>query len=301
MSTQRPSCHDDLARMGAWIGTPPGLAVERFCSCFQPQLDHFSEVGVYVRSRRLSVVTLGCGAAFGREVARFLGSLGYDARAVADVVEIQRAIDAWMLVQLSAGGNGMADVDLAFRKRMGVEEAAELLAGRGLGAGEIAVLRRVARELGTEHTGLVAVCLSPGAPTCFRVYLHAHDRPGRHLGQALDDVLERVPVPAEAKARFTEHMAGLVDAGVSDAMVGPLLGAGAPLDSLKIEIFRVPLGRLGGMLEALSVGSCADLLRRAGADMQLETAEEVTLSFDASGVEAQVYFVPMSMSMCPVV
>ena len=293
MHTQHTPSGAILGRLAAHLGTVPGEAVRVFCSRFRLQLSHFAEYGVHLQERRVSVMTLGCGAAFGSEVGRFLASMGFGAHAAEEVHALQRAIDAWMLVRVSVAQDGAPEVGIYFRKAVPVADALVLLGRFGIDGAASEAVFTLAGLVQTDRTGILAAQLRPASPAWFRVYLHAYHEPGRPLGATLTRVFERFDVPRGRWADFVGHLGVLQEGGVSDVFVSLGLGLDAPPAPVKLDFFRVPLGPLESSLRA---AGCqpeeSAAVARIGAELGLDSVEHFGLAFGPTGVAVTAYFAP---------
>ena len=265
----------------------------RFCREFDSYLGHFCELGVQLQPTSLALVTLGCGQAFGRQVARFLSDTGlFDRDLTDEVLSLQRDIDEWMLVRLLAAPNRLPDVGLYFRHTMPVAEAVTWLAGRGVNRAEQAALTRLGALTGSDRTGIFAARLRPDSPLLYKVYLHALFQDGVTPGRALVPVFEQFQVADPARWRpFIEGLDALHHKTPSEVYLSLLLGDGDAFDSLKLDVFQVDLVAFEQLLlrsGLLSEGS--PVPSALAGELGLDTAEHCGLRFDATGCHLTCYF-----------
>ncbi len=282
-----------LTRLADTLGVAVDAPLDRFCTDFDSYLGHFCELGVQLQPASLALVTLGCGQAFGRRVARFLADTGlFDRDLTDDVLSLQRDIDDWMLVRLLAAPDRDTDVGLYFRRAMTVTDAVTWLAARGVNEAEQQALGHLGALIGSNRTGIFAARIRPNEPILFKVYLHAFFDDGAPVGRALVPVFEQFHVSDPARWRpFLAGLDGLDRSATSEVFLSLLLGDGDAFDSLKVDVFQVDLVAFEQLL--LRTGLLAPGSPTPSAlaqELGLNTAEHLGLRFDAEGCHLTCYF-----------
>jgi hypothetical protein len=281
---------DQLARV---TDTPVSPEMTRFWEVFGRELEHFAEVGIRLDPPALVTMTLGPGERFGEAIGAFLrDELGFDKAVVEEVLGLQRSIDDWMLVRMLTDAKGQSEVGLYFRRTMSVTRAVEWLAARGVGIAEQAVLAHLGRLLGASRTGVLAVSLTPQAPTLYKVYLHAPSSGDSHGCRSLAPVFEHFQFPRRMWRPLLDGLDELGGRGPGDIFVSITLGDGDLFQSLKLDIFQVHLGDLEALLRRCKLladdAPSPALIER---ELGLNTAEHCGLALTHEGCTLTAYFV----------
>ncbi len=282
-----------LEAVGELVDRRVGSGLEAFCVAMDAHLRHFTEVGVQVDPGGLAAVTLGHGDEFTADVVGFMRGLGFDPDQLATVPQLQRAIEDWMLVRAMDAGDGDLELGLYFRRSMSLEWALAWLADRGVSPAERAALQHLDRLVGSGRTGIVAARLKRGEPTLYKVYLSVGTADDPAVAAGLARAFRHFQVPEARWGPFLEALAAVANR-VSGLYLSVLLGDGDAFDSLKLDMFQVPLPTLDSLLESSAL-SAPGLPRPTdfGARLELDAVEHCGLRFQRdAGVSLTLYFVP---------
>ena len=268
----------------------------RFCTVFEHELAHFSEVGIRLNPPALVAMTLGPGDRFGEAVGCFLrDELAFEPDVVDRVLGLQKSIDDWMLVRFLSEPTGEAELGLYFRRTMSVARAVKWLEARGVSRGERAALAHLGRLLGASRTGVLAARMTRNQPTLYKVYLHAPSTEGRSGCQALGAVFEYVHFPKKMWKPLVAGLESMGNKGPGDVFVSLTLGDGNRIRAIKLDIFQVNLHALEGVLRASNLLSGEGLSPVKIADeLELQTAEHCGIALTPDSCTLTAYFVNRS-------
>jgi hypothetical protein len=264
----------------------------RFCRAFEANLRHFGELGVHSADRQVAALTLGCGEAFGHEVAEYLRAAGYPADSCALPIRLQSMVDDWMLVRLGSDGSDRSELAVYFRRTLPVSRVLTLLGGLGVPATERDAVGELARVLDASRVGILGAKLSRTGRTAFQVYIHAHDEPAGPLQGKLAKAFERFEIPAPRWARFVQCMHG-GRPPVPDVLTSLIISEDQPHTSLSLSYFQIDLAELERCLVAAGALAADDLHpTRVAARIGLDSAEHAAVIFAPTRVSWTCYASP---------
>lgn len=284
-----------LARLADTVGVSVGAPVARFLDGFGPHLRHFQELGLAIRPTSIAVVTLGCGRAFGEQVATYLTEVGFPREKAMRVLELQASIDPWMLVRVLADDAPVPEVGIYFRKSMPVNDAVRWLASHDVNLVEQEALQTLSKLVGGDRTGIFAARFSVDEPVFYRAYIHAYADASRSVANRLRPVFEHFRVADPRWRSLLNGLDRLGEPAPADVYVSLMLGDGDAFDSVKLDIFQVDLVAFERLLTEVGLLDPHEPSPvRVGQELRLRTAEHCGLRFAQDGTGLTFYFVPPS-------